>query len=285
MTQPSKPAYATSYASLSALEECDLARRWQTSADPKAAERIVMAFQPLVRAQARRFVGRHMMLEDLVGEGNLGLMRALDKFDPDRGVRFATYATWWVRAALLDHVLKNFSPLSISASETHKRLFFKLASLKGELAPNRSGPLPRELAIIAAQRLDVPLATLEEVDALLSMPARSMDEPASTAEGSSTLGELIADPGLDPESLTLMNQESIERRRLLKEALAVLSERERSIVAGRHLRDKPLKLEAFARIYGISRERVRQIEAAALVKLRHMMALSAKKRPAQLAAG
>jgi len=99
------------------------------------------------------------------------------------------------------------------------------------------------------------------------------------------LGELIADPGLDPESLALMNQESSARRRLLTEALAVLSERERSIVAGRHLRDKPLKLEAFARLYGISRERVRQIEAAALIKLRSMMTLSGKKRPAPLAAG
>ncbi|MBF0353950.1 MAG: sigma-70 family RNA polymerase sigma factor [Alphaproteobacteria bacterium] len=285
MSRPTKSAYASSYASLTAEEECDFARRWLASGDAKAAERIVMAFQPLVRAQARRFVGRNMLLEDLVGEGNLGLMRALDKFDPERGVRFATYATWWIRAALLDHVLKNFSPLSISASETHKRLFFKLASLKNELAPNRSGPLPRELAELAAKRLDVPLSTLEEVDALISMPARSMDEPVGAADGSATLGELIADPGLDPESLTLFNHETADRRRLLKEALAVLSERERSIVAGRHLRDQPLKLEAFARLYGISRERVRQIEAAALVKLRTMISLAGKKRPVPVGAG
>ncbi|CAA6603011.1 RNA polymerase sigma-32 factor [Rhodospirillaceae bacterium LM-1] len=270
-------------ASLTAEEETLLSRRWLSCRDPKAAERIVKAFQPLVRAQARRFQNGVLLLDDLVGEGNLGLMRALDKFDPERGVRFATYATWWVRAALLDHVLKNFSALSISASEVHKRLFFKLGGLKAELMPGRSGPLPRELAIEAARRLDVSLETLEEVDSLLSRPMRSLDEPVGHEEDSASLGDLMADPGLDPEALAMAGQESEQRRQLLKEALAALSERERHIVAGRHLSDQPQKLEAFARFYGISRERVRQIENAALAKLRKLITAAARKpRPAAL---
>ncbi|MBF0266979.1 MAG: sigma-70 family RNA polymerase sigma factor [Alphaproteobacteria bacterium] len=270
-------------ASLTAEEETLLSRRWLSCRDPKAAERIVKAFQPLVRAQARRFQNNALLLDDLVGEGNLGLMRALDKFDPERGVRFATYATWWVRAALLDHVLKNFSALSISASEVHKRLFFKLGGLKAELMPGRSGPLPRELAIEAAKRLDVSLETLEEVDSLLSRPMRSLDEPVGHEEDSASLGDLMADPGLDPEALAMAGQESEQRRQLLKEALATLSERERHIVAGRHLSDQPQKLEAFARFYGISRERVRQIENAALAKLRKLITAAARKpRPAAL---
>ncbi len=270
-------------ASLTAEEETLLSRRWLSCRDPKAAERIVKAFQPLVRAQARRFQNNVLLLDDLVGEGNLGLMRALDKFDPERGVRFATYATWWVRAALLDHVLKNFSALSISASEVHKRLFFKLGGLKAELMPGRSGPLPRELAIEAAKRLDVSLETLEEVDSLLSRPMRSLDEPVGHEEDSASLGDLMADPGLDPEALAMAGQESEQRRQLLKEALATLSERERHIVAGRHLSDQPQKLEAFARFYGISRERVRQIENAALAKLRKLITAAARKpRPAAL---
>lgn len=267
--------------SLTQEEEVRLAKRWLESKDAKAAERIVKAFQPLVRSLARRFQSQTILLEDLIGEGNLGLMRALDKFDPDRGVRFATYATWWVRAALLDHVLKNFSALSISASEVHKRLFFRLAGLKAELMPGRSGPLPRELAIEAAKRLDVALETLEEVDALLSRPLKSLDEPVNGEEGSSTLGELMADPGPDPEILALSRQESHNRKLLLQEALAALSERERHIVAGRHLSDSPQKLEAFARFYGISRERVRQIENAGLAKLKKLI-LAARKRPAAL---
>jgi RNA polymerase sigma-32 factor len=269
--------------SLTAELETELTRRWLSLRDPKAAERIVKAFQPLVRSQARRFQSRHLLLDDLVGEGNLGLMRALDKFDPERGVRFATYATWWVRAALLDHVLKNFSAISISASEVHKRLFFKLAGLKAELMPGRSGVLPRELAIQAAQKLDVSLETLEEVDRLLSRPVRSLDEPVNGEDEGTSLGELMADPGLDPEALAMAGEESEQRRLLLKEALAALSERERAIVAGRHLSDRPQKLEAFARVYGISRERVRQIENAALAKLKRLITASARKtRPALL---
>lgn len=270
--------------SLTAEEEVILSRRWLTQRDPKAAERIVKAFQPLVRSQARRFLNHALLLDDLVGEGNLGLMRALDKFDPERGVRFATYATWWVRAALLDHVLKNFSALSISASEVHKRLFFKLAGIKAELMPGRSGPLPRELALEAARRLDVPLETLEEVDMLLSRPVRSLDAPVSNDEDATSLGDLMVDPGLDPEELAMNNQESLQRREMLKDALAALSERERHIVAGRHLSDSPQKLEAFARFYGISRERVRQIENAALAKLKKLIVAAARKRPEALPA-
>lgn len=268
--------------SLTQDEEIRLAQAWLSSHDPRAAQRIVTAFQPLVRSMARRFQSQAIHLDDLIGEGNLGLMRALEKFDPERGVRFATYATWWVRAALLDHVLKNFSALSISASEIHKRLFFRLAGLKAELMPGRSGPLPDELAIIAAERLEVPLETLKEVDALLSRPMKSLDEPVSNDEGASTLGELMADPGPDPESLTIVRQEQAQRRQLLQDALAALSERERHIVAGRHLSDRPQKLEAFARLYGISRERVRQIENAGLAKLKRLISAAARKRPAAL---
>jgi RNA polymerase sigma-32 factor len=271
--------------SLSAERETELARRWLAMRDPKAAEAIVKAFQPLVRAQARRFQSRQIHLEDLIGEGNLGLMRALDKFDPERGVRFATYATWWVRAALLDHVLKNFSALSISASEVHKRLFFKLAGLKAELMPGRSGPLPRELALLAAERLDVSLETLEEVDLLLSRPLRSLDEPVRGDESGACLGELMADPAPDPEALAMAAEDGEQRRKLLKEALSALSERERAIVAGRVLSDRPQKLEAFARLYGISRERVRQIESAALAKLKRLVLAAARKPRPALAQG
>ncbi|CAA7625393.1 RNA polymerase sigma factor RpoH [Candidatus Terasakiella magnetica] len=255
---------------LSVAEEVALIHAWHDRGDEAAKARLVTSHLPLVLKAAAKFRGYGLSPDDLVAEGNLGLMRALEGFDPGRGLRFATYALWWVRAAMYEYILKFSTPVSFPITADRKRLFFKLKSLKAKLLGGRGGQLGPDDAAAIATALKVSIQTVAEMDRLMSHPARSLDTPL--AEGSGiTLGDLLQDERPDAEAELGERQELALRRDALAQSWTALSEREQIILTERTLREKPLRLEDLALRYGISRERVRQIEAEAIRKLRRLM--------------
>jgi RNA polymerase sigma-32 factor len=257
-------------AMLAAAEEQALIQAWREQGSESAKARLIAAHQPLVLKAAGRFKGYSLAAEDLVAEGNLGLMRALESFEPERGLRFSTYAQWWVRAAMYDHVLRFSTPMSFSITADRKRIFFKLKALKARLMGPKSGRLAPELMEQAARELQVGQEVLAEMDGLMSHPARSLDAPVG-AESELRFGDLLADDAPTAEDRLAESQELAQRKKALAEGWPSLSEREQRILSERRLKETPSRLEDLARIYGISRERVRQIEGEALAKLRRLM--------------
>ena len=238
---------------LTGEEEADLVRRWRENGDAKARDRLLQAHLRLVIRTAGQFKGYGMAPADLIAEGNLGLVRALDSFEPERGLRFSTYAQWWVRAAMFEHVLRFSTPVTFGLSAERKKLFFKLRSLKSRLTGPEGGSLSQAETRQIADELGVRDSRVVEMERLLTQSPRSLDMPVG--ESGTPYGEL------------------------LKSAWGELSERERDIVAERTLRDNPLRLEDLAQRYGISRERVRQNDAAALANLKTLVRAAAAKLP------
>ncbi len=277
--KPSPRRHGT--AVLSAEEELELINRWIATGDRKAADLLATRHQRLVIAIASQFTGYGLPIAELVAEGNVGLMRAMNRFEPERGLRFATYAAWWVRASVLEFVLKNWTPLTVSLSTEHKRLFFKLRAAKNKLGPDPYASMEPALRDIIAAELKVKPETVEEMDRLMSNPMKSLSDPVA-ADSPTSFQDLLPCDRPNPEMIVAEAQEKKQRRALLKEAWKGLTERERGIIAGRRLRDKPAKLEELGRLYGISAERVRQIENAAVGKLKDLMLRAAgAMRPAK----
>lgn len=253
---------------LEAQEEVALARAYHQSGDKDAARRLVESHLRLVVRTAYSLRGYGVPLADLIAEGNVGLMLALKRFDPERGLRFSTYALWWVRAAMLEAAMQQATPVKVALTAERKRIFFKLRSLAARLKPGGGWLTDEEAASIAAE-LKVRREHVSEMESLLS-PEFSLDAPREPGAGVSW-GESLADDSPTPEELFASREETDHRRRLLAAAWTELTEREKSIVADRCLREKPLRLEDLAQRYGVSRERVRQIEAAAMKKLKRLV--------------
>ncbi|MCR6630831.1 MAG: RNA polymerase factor sigma-32 [Magnetospirillum sp.] len=254
---------------LSGEDEAELMRRWRERGDTKARDRLLEAHLRLVIKTAGQFKGYGLPLPDLIAEGNLGLVRALDGFEPERNLRFSTYAQWWVRAAMFEYVLKFSTPVTFGLSAERKKLFFKLRGLKSRLTGPEGGALSQAETRQVADELGVRDTRVAEMERLLSQSPRSLDAPVG--ENGTPYGELLADERPDAEEILGERQELMYRRELLKSAWSELSERERDIVAERTLRETPLRLEDLAQRYNISRERVRQIESAALAKLKTLV--------------
>lgn len=254
---------------LTGEEEAELIRRWKQDGDEKARARLLTAHLRLVVKTAGQFKGYGLSSADLVAEGNLGLVRALESFDPERNLRFSTYAQWWVRAAMFEYVLKFSTPVNFGLSAERKKLFFKLRGLKSRL----TGPSGNALSVAettqVAEELGVRDHRVAEMERLLTQSPRSLDAPVG--ETGVPFGELLADDAPSIEETLGERQELMYRRELLRQAWDGLSERERDIVSQRTLRDNPLRLEDLAQRYNISRERVRQIEVAALTKLKGLV--------------
>lgn len=255
---------------LSAEEEADLIRRWTDEGHRAARDRLLQAHLRLVVKTAGQFKGYGLGLADLIAEGNLGLVRALESFEPERGLRFSTYAQWWVRAAMFEYVLKFSTPVTFGLSAERKRLFFKLRGLKAKLTGPSGGALSAEETAKVAADLGVKDERVAEMERLLTQSPRSLDAPVT--EGGASFGALLPDETPNAEEVLGERQELMYRRELLKHAWDELTERERDIVAERTLRDNPLRLEDLAQRYGVSRERIRQIESAALGKLKALVA-------------
>jgi RNA polymerase sigma-32 factor len=250
-------------------EETAYARAWRDREDPEAARKLVESHLRLVVRVAYSLRGYGVPLSDLIAEGNVGLVQALRRFDPERGLRFATYAIWWVRAAMLEAAMQQATPVKVALTAERKKIFFKLRSLTGKLKPGGGWLSDLEAAEIARD-LKVRPDHVSEMEALLA-PDLSLDAPREPGGSGATWQETLTDDAPSPEMRYAEKEEQDQRRAMLADAWKQLTDREQRIVADRCLREKPLRLEDLALRYGISRERVRQIEAAAIKKLRRLM--------------
>ena len=248
-------------------EEYSCARRWQEQGDRDAAYRLVTSHLRLVAKIAMRYRGYGLPIGDIISEGNVGLMIAVKRFDPQKGFRLATYAMWWIRATIQEYILRAWSLVKIGTSPAQKKLFFKLRRTKAEISALEDGDLRPEHTQLIAARLGVEQREVIEMDRRLRGDV-SLNAPVNEGRETGEWQDWLIDPSSDPETMSAERQEYSKRRAALKDALESLKAREREIVLARHLAEEPATLEALAVKYGVSRERVRQIELRALEKLK-----------------
>jgi RNA polymerase sigma-32 factor len=257
---------AKRYPMLSPEREQELALAWRDHSDRAALDQLVGSHLRLVIKIARGFGGYGLPLADLVAEGNVGLMQAAEKFDPDRGFRFATYAMWWIRAAVQEYILHSWSLVKIGTTAAQKKLFFNLRRLKARLQEFDQGDLLPETVATIAKDLDVPETEVQEMNRRLSGPDNSLNATLG-GEADSEWLELLPDDRPSQETIIGDLEEARRRRGLLGDALKKLNPREREIVVERRLKDEPATLEELSHRYAVSRERIRQIEVRAVEKL------------------
>jgi RNA polymerase sigma-32 factor len=259
-------------------EERRLARDWRDAKDPEAARQLLGSHLRQVVKIARGFGGYGMPLADLVAEGNVGLMQALARFEPERGFRFATYAMWWIRAAIQAYVLNNRSLVKMGATPGRKKLFFNLRRLKSQLGELGEGDLASDAVTRIAADLEVSEDEVIEMNRRLAAMDQSLSAPMR-ADGEAEWQDMLVADGPDQESMIVEASELEWRRDLLAKGLETLNERERHILNGRRLRDEAMTLADLGHIYGVSRERVRQIEVRAFGKLQKAMLTAAANQP------
>jgi RNA polymerase sigma-32 factor len=254
---------------LDALHERDLAQRWRDHGDERAMHELTTAYLRLVVAMASRFRHYGLPMSDLVHEGNVGLMQAAARFEPAREVRFSTYATWWIRSAMQDFVLRNWSIVRTGTTSAQKSLFFNLRRLRAKIG-DVSDSIGVDARATVAHALGVPERDVEAMAARMSAPDRSLNAPL-TEEGDGEWQDLLADHSASPESEVMDAHDAVARNTLVRDALGDLNEREQLIIRERKLEEESVTLEALGQRLGISKERVRQIEGNALEKLRRAM--------------
>ena len=259
---------------LRAEEERRLAERWKSDRDEAAARQLLGSHLRLVVKIARGFGGYGLPLGDLIAEGNVGLMQALEKFEPERGFRFSTYAMWWIRAAIQEYVLHNRSLVKMGTTAAQKKLFFNLRRLKRELGAIGDGDLAPEAVASIARELEVSEHEVVEMNRRLAGRDHSLTTPLRDG-GDAEWQDMLVAEGQDQESLVADASELAWRRDLLAEGMQALNERERHILTERRLKDEPMTLEELSGVYGISRERVRQLEVRAFERLQKAMLAAA----------
>ncbi|CBS90460.1 RNA polymerase sigma factor RpoH [Azospirillum lipoferum] len=243
-----------------------LAKRWQQHEDSGAAHQLVTSHLRLVAKIAMGYRGYGLPLSELISEGNVGMMQAVKRFDPDRGFRLATYAMWWIRAAIQEYILHSWSLVKMGTTAAQKKLFFNLRRLKGQMQAIEEGDLSPEQVQAIATKLDVPEQDVVNMNRRLASPDHSLNAPLR-AESEGEWQDFLVDETASQE-ITLADREELgKRRKLLANAMTALNERERDILTERRLREAPTTLEDLSQKYGISRERVRQIEVRAFEKL------------------
>ncbi|HXR86832.1 MAG TPA: RNA polymerase sigma factor RpoH [Stellaceae bacterium] len=262
---------------LQADEEYMLAKRWREHEDPEAAHRLVTSHLRLVAKIAMGYRGYGLPLSELISEGNVGMMQAVKRFDPDRGFRLATYAMWWIRASIQEYILHSWSLVKIGTTAAQKKLFFNLRRLKGQIQAIEEGDLTPEHVAKIAKELDVPESDVVSMNRRLMAPDNSLNAPLR-AEGEGEWQDWLVDDEASQESKLGERQELGLRRDLLKTAMSHLTDRERDILMERRLRENPTTLEDLSAKYGISRERVRQIEVRAFEKLQKAIKTGALER-------
>ena len=248
-------------------EELKLATAWRDEGDEEALHRLTTAYMRLVIAVASKFKHYGLPFPDLVSEGNIGLMQAAARFEPERGVRFSTYASWWIRSAIQDYVLRNWSIVRTGTTAAHKSLFFNLRRLRALINDVSSGGLTPENRAYVAQALRVGEDDVDQMAARLAAVDRSLNAPF-TEDGEGEWQDLLPAETPDPEASFMEEHDTSKRAQWLQDALSTLSEREQLIIRERRLREDSVTLEKLGERLGISKERVRQIEHQALNKMR-----------------
>ncbi|HXA70700.1 MAG TPA: RNA polymerase sigma factor RpoH [Stellaceae bacterium] len=260
-------------------EEYMLAKRWREHGDPDAAHRLVTSHLRLVAKIAMGYRGYGLPLSELISEGNVGMMQAVKRFDPDRGFRLATYAMWWIRAAIQEYILHSWSLVKMGTTAAQKKLFFNLRKLKGQIEAIEEGDLTPENVKKIAKELDVPEADVISMNRRLMGPDHSLNAPVrADGDGEGEWQDWLVDERDDQETRLGDRQELGIRRDLLNKAMKLLTDRERHILEERRLKDNPTTLEDLSQEFGISRERVRQIEVRAFEKLQKAIKQGALER-------
>jgi len=254
------------YPMLEAEEEQRLARAWRDKGDEAAMHRLVNSHLRLVAKIAMKFRGYGLPVGELISEGNVGMMQAVNRFDPDRGFRLSTYAMWWIRAAIQEYILHSWSLVKMGTTASQKKLFFNLRKLKARLAAFEDGSLAPEHVTEIARTLGVSEADVTSMDGRLSGHDQSLNAPLRE-DGEGEWQDWLTDDSPDQEDRLSVAQELSEQRRMLNAALETLTDRERRILSERRMRDEPRTLQDLSVDFGISRERVRQIEVRAVEKV------------------
>ena len=259
-------------------EEFMLAKRWQEHQDPEAAHRLVTSHLRLVAKIAMGYRGYGLPIGEVISEGNVGLMQAVKKFDPDRGFRLATYAMWWIRASIQEYILRTWSLVKMGTTAAQKKLFFNLRKAKSEISALEEGDLHPDQVHQIATKLGVLDAEVISMNRRLAGPDASLNAPLRSDSESEWQDWLADDNQVSQETQVAESEERTIRMALLEEAMTELTDRERHILTERRLKDDPSTLEELAAQYGVSRERVRQIEVRAFEKLQKAMRSAAQDR-------
>jgi RNA polymerase sigma-32 factor len=247
-------------------EEFMLAKRWEEHQDPEAAHRMVTSHLRLVAKIAMGYRGYGLPMSEVISEGNVGLMQAVKRFDPDRGFRLATYAMWWIRAAIQEYILHSWSLVKIGTTASQKKLFFNLRRVKGQIKALEEGDMTPENVTEIATRLNVSESDVVDMNRRLMAPDHSLNAPLRI-DGEGEWQDWLVDETESQETRVADDQEFGMRKKLLDKAMLSLTPRERKILVERRLKDEPTTLEDLSTEFGISRERVRQIEVRAFDKI------------------
>ena len=255
---------------LDAEEEYMLAKNWKENGNLKSAHKLVTSHLRLVAKIAMGYRGYGLPMNEIISEGNIGLMQAVKKFDPDKGFRLATYAMWWIKAAIQEYVLRSWSLVKMGTTTAQKKLFFNLKKIKSQIAPNEEGDLKEIHVDEISKRLDVDKSEVINMNRRMMSQEKSLNDPIKDGGGSEWQDWLV-DERLDQEFTTSQKQEYEDKKKLLYKSIGVLSEREREILEARRLAEEPRTLDELSKKYKISRERIRQIETKAFEKLQKAM--------------
>ena len=261
---------------LAAEEEYMLAKNWKTTGNVKAAEKLVTSHLRLVAKIAMGYRGYGLPINEMISEGNVGLMQAVKKFEPEKGFRLATYAMWWIRASIQEYILRSWSLVKIGTTTAQKKLFFNLKKIKNQIAPQSEGDLRPEHVNEIANKLDVSEHEVISMNRRLSGKEFSLN--AHVGEDGDEWQDWLVDKELDHDLKFAHQEEMGQRQSLLKDSIKILNEREREILYSRRLNDEPTTLEDLSKKYKISRERIRQIENKAFEKLQKHMLISAESK-------
>ena len=257
-------------------EEYMLAKNWRNRGDIKSAEKLVTSHLRLVAKIAMGYRGYGLPIGEMISEGNVGLMQAVKKFDPEKGFRLATYAMWWIKAGIQEYILRSWSLVKMGTTTAQKKLFFNLKKLKNKIAPRSDGDLKDEHVTEIANRLAVKKDEVISMNRRLSGQEFSLNAPVG--EDGDEWQDWLADKSMDQELSFAHNEEMKQRKDLLENSLEILNQREREILNYRRLVDQPVTLEKLSRKYKISRERIRQIENKAFEKIQKHMLNAAKSK-------
>ena len=255
---------------LTQKEEFTLAKQWTAHGDVEAAHKLVTSHLRLVAKIAMGYRGYGLPVNELISEGNIGMMQAVKRFDPDRGFRLATYAMWWIRAAIQEYILHSWSLVKIGTTAAQKKLFFNLRKIKGQIQEIDDGDLHPDTVTEIANRLDVPEYEVVNMNRRLAAPDHSLNAPLKI-DGDGEWQDWLEDTTPNQETKLAESEELTVRREMLGTAMKDLSDREQYILTQRRLMEDPMPLEELSQIYGISRERVRQIEVRAFEKIQEAM--------------
>ncbi|MDC0524557.1 RNA polymerase sigma factor RpoH [Pelagibacteraceae bacterium] len=262
---------------LDAEEEYMLAKNWRENGNLQSAHKLVTSHLRLVAKIAMGYRGYGLPVNELISEGNLGLMQAVKKFDPEKGFRLATYAMWWIKAAIQEYVLRSWSLVKMGTTTAQKKLFFNLKKIKNQIAAGQDGDLKDEQVKEISERLNVESHEVVNMNRRMMGQEKSLNDPIKSGE-TDEWQDWLVDDNLDQELIVSQKQEYDDKKELLYNAMKILNEREKEIINARRLSEEPKTLEELSKKYNISRERIRQIETKAFEKLQKSMINASKSK-------